>query len=358
MNPLVSVIVVNHNRAGLLQECLASLLRQTYDPYEIVVVDNGSWDDSLEVVGSFRHERIRLMALDRNRGFAAGNNAGIREAGGDLIALLNNDAVADEQWLAKLVRPMMTLSAVGMCASKILFFQTDVIDKAGHLMYPDGQNRGRGTGERDQGQYDRLEETLFPDGCAALYRKSLLEQVGGFDEGFFAYGDDADLGMRARWMGWRCVYVPDAVVYHHHSATLGRFSPHKVYWVERNRFWLAVKSFPWPLLAANPVFTMYRWMWNLVAAVAGRGPAGNFRRQASLGELFVTLGRAYRDGFRQLGPVLKSRRQLRRSRRISDLDFYRLLLRFRVSARTLSFQDHEPGPGFAHTVGWSSGRNR
>lgn len=340
MNPLVSVVIVNRNLAERLRDCLASLLRQSYHPLEIVVVDNASSDNSRFIVNSFQDNRVRLVALRSNLGFAGGNNAGMREAQGEFIALLNNDAVANGSWLERLVRVMQSSETIGMCASKILLFQTDIIDKAGHLMYLDGQNRGRGTGEKDQGQYDRLEETLFPDGCAALYRGSMLDAVGGFDESFFAYGDDADLGIRARWMGWKCVYVPGAVVYHHHSLTTGPFSAQKVYWVERNRFWLALKNFPFPLLMINPLLTLYRWMWNLCAALAGRGAAGNFRSQASMWTLLMTLGRAYGDGLQRLGTVLRNRRKVRQTRRITNLEFYRLLFRFRISARVLAFRDH------------------
>ena len=336
---LVSVVVVNHDRAELLRECLASLLRQSYHPLEILVVDNGSADHSDTVVASFPKARVRLKSLGRNLGFAAGSNIGIRESKGEMVALLNNDAVAGPCWIEELVEAMQSSSQVGMCASKVLFSRSNVIDKVGHLMYPDGQNRGRGTGEEDRGQYDRQEEVLFPDGCAALYRRQLLNDVGGFDDSFFAYGDDADLGIRARWMGWKCLYVPEAVVHHHHSATSGPYSREKIYWVERNRFWLAVKNFPLPLLLLSPILTVNRWAWNLLAAAVGRGSAGNFRRETSLVALLTEVVRSQRDGFRLLGQMLEKRRHVMAGRRISNLEFYRLLRRFRISALKLSFED-------------------
>ena len=341
MQDLISVVVANYNRADLLDRCLSSLLAQSYRRTEIIVVDNGSSDGSPRMVRSRQQESrcLRLLELPHNQGFSGACNAGIRLAQGSLIALLNNDAVAAETWLEKLAAAMQRSPDVGMCASKILYWKSGVIDKAGHLMYPDGQNRGRGTGEPDRGQYSQLEETFFADGCAALYKRLLLDEVGGFDEEFFAYGDDADLGVRARWLGWKCLYVPDAVVQHHHSATSGRYSARKIYWVERNRLWLAIKNFPLPLLVLSPLWTLNRWIWNLAAAISGRGAAGNFRRQASLPLLFRAWARAYWDGFSQLGPMLVQRRQIRKNRRISDLEFYRLLYRFRIAARTLAFQD-------------------
>ena len=335
---LVSVIVVNHNRVDLLRECLDSLLAQTYPNLEFLVVDNGSSDQSCDFVESIPDDRVRLISLGKNLGFGVGCNAGIEQSRGDLVALLNNDAVAAPDWIEAMVRAA-SLSRAGMCASKILFSGSGAIDKAGHLIYLDGQNRGRGTGESDHGQYDEFEETIFPDGCAALYRRQMLEEVGGFDEDFFAYADDADLGLRGRLLGWECVYAPDAVVTHRHSSTTGSYSVEKIYWVERNRFWLAVKSFPAPLLLLNPVFTLYRWLWNLLAAVSGRGAAGHFRRGHSFRLLARTIARAYWDALSGFWRFFKKRRSIRQSRCLSDLSFYRLLWRFRISAKVLAIHD-------------------
>ncbi len=333
------MIIANYNRADLLAECLESIVGQTLQPLEILVVDNASSDRSCEVAMAFSERGVRLIRQTRNLGFAGGNNVGIRQARGDWIALINNDAVAEPDWLENLAAVVSHKEKVGMCASRILLLGDDLIDKAGHLMYADGQNRGRGTGERDRGQYDKTEEAFFPDGCAALYRRELLRDVGGFDEDFFAYADDADLGVRARLRGWKCLYAPRAVVHHHQSATSGNYSEQKVYWVERNRIWLAVKSFPLPLLLLNPLLTANRLLWNSLAAASGRGAAANFRRNVSWPLLFLTLARAYRDALRGLPAMWSKRRRIRARRRISDRDFYRLLLRFRVSARVLAFRD-------------------
>jgi GT2 family glycosyltransferase len=200
------VIVVNYNRQDLLRACLDSLDAQTFSDFEIIVVDNGSQDGSLRYLQALASPRLRLVPLSTNTGFARGCNAGMEIARGKYVATLNNDAEADPQWLERLVRAMEQNPRAGMCASKIVFHgDRGRIDKAGHLIYFDGLNHGRGSGERDAGQFDQQAEVLFPDGAAALYRRSMLEDVGLFDEAFFAYGDDADLGLRGRLSGWNCI---------------------------------------------------------------------------------------------------------------------------------------------------------
>ncbi len=346
--PTISVVVVNWNRRDLLRACLLSLRAQTQRDFEVIVVDNGSQDGSPAMVLA-EFPEVVLIRNTENRGFCAGNNQGIRQAGGRYVALLNNDAEADPRWLEELVSGLRAAPDVGMGASKILFYESrDVIDKVGHLIYPDGQNRGRGCGERDRGQYDQPEEVLLPDGCAALYDRRVFESAGLFDEDFFAYGDDAELGLRARLAGWRCMYVPTAVVYHHHSSTLGRFSEQRLVLVERNRLWLAVKLFPWRLLLLNPLYSAVRLGANAVAAARGCGEAGRFAGERGWWRLLRCVLRAYAQALGGLPAVWRKRRQVRHTRKLSDREFLRLLRRFRISARELAFQTAPlPGPSEA-----------
>jgi GT2 family glycosyltransferase len=336
---LISVIVVNWNGYAYLAECLDTVEGQSYPHVELLAVDNGSTDGSLPWLRSRCAGKWRLIELPENRGFAGGVNAGIRVARGEFVALLNNDAIADRSWLSSLVAALDD-PAVGMAASKILFYdQRQVIDKVGHLFYPDGLNRGRGAGEIDRGQFDIADEILFPDGCAALYRHSMLDDIGMFDEQFFAYGDDADLGLRARWRGWQCRYAPAARVFHRHSKSLGKYSPRKAFLVERNRFWVAVKLLPMPLLLISPCLTAWRFFWHLVSMVGKRGLAGGVSREYSSIGLFFALIRAYLSGFRGLGAILKKRKEVFRRRRITSGQFYELLRRYHISARDLALRD-------------------
>ncbi len=336
--PAVSVIIPHWNRRDLLRSCLRSLAAQTLPEVETIVVDNGSTDGSAEMILA-EFPFVVLLRNAENRGFCAAINQGILQARGQFIALLNNDAEAEPGWLAALVRGAGSASHVGMCASKILRYDDrDVIDKVGHLIYPDGQNRGRGSGETDRGQFDRQEEVLLPDGCAALYDRRVFETAGLFDEEFFAYGDDAEMGLRARLAGWRCLYIPDAVVYHRHASTLGRFSVERLVLVERNRMWLAAKLFPWSLLWRNPWYSALRWGGNAWAALSGRGEAGS----VPLHKLALCALRACAEAFAGLPRMLGKRRLVRRN--ISDQDFLDDLKRFRIPLSELVFQTHGGRP--------------
>lgn len=334
----ITVVVVNWNNRDLLRECLFSLRRQTYRNFHVIVVDNGSVDGSMDMLDNEFDGFVYIIKNRRNKGFCAAVNQAIRASKSDYVALLNNDAEAQPAWLEALVRAMNDADKMGMCASKILKYdQPSVIDKVGHLIYPDGQNRGRGTGQMDQGQFDKQEEALFPDGCAALYRRAVFNEVGLFDEDFFAYGDDAEMGMRARLGGWQAVFCPDAIVYHHHSQTLGAYSPQKVFYVERNRVWLAIKLFPLPLLLLNPYYAGLRFLAGALASVARRGDAGSFVREYSTLRLMWTLLRADGAALVRLPRMWKKRAQVKKIQKISNAELRMIMKRFRLSLKELAF---------------------
>jgi GT2 family glycosyltransferase len=337
MSPVVSVIVVNLNRRDLLERCLESLWKQTFQDFEAVVVDNGSNDGSLEFLKSLRDSRLRIVSLPVNNGFAGGCNAGIRQAAGRYIATLNNDAEANARWLDELLAGIESNSSVGMCASKILFHgERNRIDKAGHLIYPDGLNHGRGSGEPDRGQFERCEEVLFPDAAAALYRREMLDVIGLFDEHFFAYGDDADLGLRGRLAGWNCLYIPTAIVYHVHSATAGEFSPLKAFLIERNRIWVALKTFPMSLLVVSPFFTAIRLAYHAYGSLFMVGSSGRYASECSRGQLALMMLRAYWSGLKYFPEMWRSRRKIRRFARLSNRDFANLIRKHRITLRALT----------------------
>ena len=327
--------MVNWNRKALLRACLDSLTRQSGVPFEIIVVDNGSTDGSADLAAS--EFGARVLRNSENRGFCAANNQGIAAARGQFIALLNNDAEAEPGWLAALHSACNRAPDIGMAASKVLVWEDPGrIDKAGHLIFPDGQNRGRGTGALDQGQFDREEEVLWPDGSAAMYRKQMLDQIGGFDEDFFAYGDDAELGLRARIAGWRCLYSPAAVVRHHRGSTLGKDSTRRLSLIERNRILLALKLFPWTLLLLNPFYFALRLAAGIAAAGRGSGDTAHFPGLRGKLAMAGALLRGDLQALRLAPRILRKRRQLRAFRRLTPSDVRRLLLAHRLPLREIA----------------------
>ncbi len=275
MKPEISVIVVNLNRRELLGRCLASLWRQTFSNFEVVVVDNGSTDGSMEFLRAISDPRLRIVSLPSNKGFAGGSNAGITVAKGRYIATLNNDAEADQRWLEELAVGIESDESVGMCASKIL-------------------------------------------------------------EYFFAYGDDADLGLRGRLAGWKCLYIPTAVVYHVHSATAGEFSPLKAFLIERNRICVAVKIFPFSLLLISPFFTAVRLAYHAYGSIFMIGSSGQYAAECSHTRLALMMLKAYWSGLKLFPEMWRSRRKIRRFARLTDRDFAALLRRHRISLRALT----------------------
>jgi GT2 family glycosyltransferase len=212
------------------------------------------------------------------------------------------------------------------------------IDKAGHLIYPDGQNRGRGSGQLDAGQFDRIEETLWPDGCAAMYRRAMLDEVGGFDEDFFAYADDAELGLRGRIAGWGCLYAPGAVVRHHRGATLGLGSGRRLTLIERNRVLLVVKLFPWNLLWLNGAYNLARLAGGLWAALHNRGELRHYSGTRGKVTAATALLRGTITALPLIPLMLRKRWAFRSKRRLTPRQIRNLLLRHRISLREISEQ--------------------
>lgn len=331
-----SVIIVNYNGEHLLPDCLESLRCQTFRDFDLIVVDNGSTDRSVTLVER-DYPECQLLALDQNTGFARGNNLGIKASRGEYVVLINNDAAAAEGFLQALVSRAEEDSAIGMVAPKILnFYDRTLIDSVGGLLIsPDGIAQGRGRGERDGGQYDGLVEVLMPSACAALYRRRMLDEIGLFPEDFVSYCEDTDLGLRARWAGWRAVSTPDAVVYHKYSATEGEYSARKLFLVERNHFLVALRNFPVQSLASLPFWSLYRYglMFWVLLTDKGKGRAA---RVTPASQLLTAFLRGHGSAFTHAPAALRSRAGLRR---IEPREFRRLLRRHRFPLAKMMLLD-------------------
>jgi Predicted glycosyltransferases len=185
----------------------------------------------------------RVIENDRNRGFGGACNQAFEASAAPFVATLNDDAAACPGWLGALLQALESRPDAGMCASRVLLGEGERIDSAGMLIASDGSSKQRGH-QAPPPAFASAEEVLLPSGSAALYRRRMLDQIGAFDEDFFLYCEDTDLGLRARWAGWNCVYSPDAVVRHVYSHSSGRASALKAYYVERNRLFVILKRFP------------------------------------------------------------------------------------------------------------------
>ena len=332
----VSVIIVNWNGLEHLPECLESLQNQSFRDFEVILVDNGSIDGSLSYLRE-NQPWVRVVPLAGNRGFAGGNNAGLAVAKGEYIVTLNNDTRADAGFLAELVAVADAHPATGMVASRICnSFEPDIIDSLGMAVCRDAMSRGAYRGRRfSEISLDRIEPILFPSACVALYRREMLDEIGFFDDDFFAYCEDSDLGLRGRLAGWGALLARDAVVYHKYSMTSGAFSPLKLYLVERNHYFVALKNFPLPLLLLLPFYTVARYLTQLAVVLSGRGSGGEFLESGTRSACVWALLRGMRDAAIALPKFLKKRAAVMRRRKLTSREMMRLLKRYPLSFREL-----------------------
>lgn len=309
----VAVIIVTWNAAPLLGGVLDTLDAQTLTPMRVLVVDNGSADAAELAAIVAAHPRCELLALDRNSGFAAANNLGIARCDDvEFVALLNPDAFPAADWLETLVAAARAHPSAASFASRLLdHADPRLLDGAGDAVGLSGKPARRGHGVEAAGRFTREEEVFAPCAAAALYRRDALLACGGFDERFFCYVEDVDLGFRLRLLGHGCRYVPRAVVHHIGSALTGRRSAFSVYHGQRNLVFNYVKNMPgllfWGLL---PLHILVNLVYLLGAPFAGRGAA---------------VWTAKRDALRALPGVWQQRRQIQQCRRASVADIWRVL---------------------------------
>lgn len=308
-SPRVSVVIPNYNGVRWLPGCLEGLASQELQDFETIVVDDGSADESVALVRQ-SHPRVHLIALDRNRGFAVTVNEGIRAARGEYVALLNNDTIARPRWLKALVRRIEASPAeVAAVASKMLSMDDpDCVDDAGDSLSWLGAACKIGHG-RPAADFVEARDVLSPSAGAALYRRSFLEEVRGFDERFFAYLEDVDLGLRGRLLGYRYLFEPEAEVLHEgHGSRMPRSTYVRL--STRNRALLFAKCVPLSLLLAHLPRLAYGQIYFLIAY---RKPLQSLAGYASL--------------FRCLPHVVRERRRIHRERRLSSPELERLLSR-------------------------------
>lgn len=334
--PTASVIIVNWNGRQHLADCLDSLAAQSYRDFETILVDNGSSDDSVEFIRS-NYPWVKLVPLQENTGFAKGNNLGFAEAVGQYLLTLNNDTWVDPYWVQRLVETADNNPRVGMIGSRICAFdEPDRIDSLGVGICADGMSRGA----YRKRLFSELElptsfEILLPSACAALYRREMLDSVGGFDEDFFAYCEDTDLGLRGRLAGWSALLARDAIVLHKYSQSGGAFSPFKLFLVERNHYWLVCKNFPATYLRQLPWQTVLRYLAQMKLLLAGRGAGADFDQSTDKTALLAALVKGICAALAGLPHAFQKRSRIEQQRTLDDKQFATLINQYQLSYREL-----------------------
>lgn len=303
----VSVVIVNYNSRNLLQQCLRQLELQTVLPIEVVVVDNASTDDSEKV--RMASAPLRILKMKKNIGFAAGNNRGLAHCKGDFIALLNPDAFPAPDWLEQLLKAALKFPTVAAFGSRQLCYENpDILDGTGDRYHCSGLVWRKRHGLPQQEQDLAPTEIFSPCAAAALYRRDALLSIDGFDEDYFCYVEDVDLGFRLRLAGYKARYVPDAVVQHVGSATTGgQRSDFSVYHGHRNLVWTFIKNMPgalfWSFLPLHLLLNFFS-----LALFTARGQR-------------LIILKAKIDAVRALPQIIQKRKQIQKKRiaRVRDI---------------------------------------
>lgn len=320
----VSVVIPNWNGAHHLPECLDSLARQQFSEFQVVVVDNGSTDESLEVI---RHAALPVHVIrnDANLGFSAAVNAGIRATESELIVLLNNDTRADPGWLEALVASMDSYPEASFGASKMLLYDPPHrVDSAGdRYSFWTGGGINIGAGDRAD-DHQRPAWVFGACAGAAIYRRQLFEDIGLFDEDFFLIFEDVDIDLRAQVAGHRCLYIPDAIVYHKRGASTDLACAETTARAMRNLIWVAGRSLPgvlfvlWLLLfgarlASRLIRVVLRLPFQKATGETQAGASSDSHRvPITRGERGRPYPEALKSGFARLPEKRRNNRSLRR----------------------------------------------
>lgn len=307
---LFSIVIPNYNKSDLLRKCIDSILPQINNNFEIIIVDNGS---TVKCNFNYCEPNIFFVYLKQNLGFSKAINIGIKQAKGDYVAILNNDTEVSPGWVESIIQGFEKNPDIMYCTSKIKSLKNkELLDDVGDIILPSGKVHKIGAGEKDIGQYDLSCHVFGASGCASVYRKEFFKKVGYFDEDFFAYLEDIDLSFRAQLLGYKCLYVPEAVVYHIGSATSGsKYNKFTVFYLARNTINVIVKNYP--------------------LRIIGKSLLSIISHLLSLQGFFILKGHGM-SFFKGLLSVLKmlkimrcKRKDIMKLRIISDLEVYKML---------------------------------
>ena len=306
-----SIIIPNWNGKGFLGTCLNSLQKQSFRDLEIIVVDNGSTDGSVEFIKD-NYPEVKITPLDRNYGFSKAINEGVKKAKGEFVFLLNNDTEVDSNCLFECECSIQNHPDISMFALRIMNYERRNIMDSGGTSYPkSGRSYDIGVESPFSEMFNKEKEVFGFCAGAAVIRRSVFQKTGYFDEDFFAYFEDVDFGFRARLLGHKCLYIPNAVVYHIHSGYWRTASKVKIYYLHRNVLWTIVKNWPLSLIAKySPVIIFHDILATLYCLFFEHS--------------FVTL-KAKIDAIKYLPIMLEKRKWIQKNKKISVKEIERWL---------------------------------
>ncbi len=327
-SPLISVVIPNYDGARFLERCLRALAIQARKDFELLIVDNASTDDSIETASRVCPQ-ARVLRLERNLGFAGGANAGLAASRGDWVAILNNDTEVAGDWISACTAAIERHPDAAFFACRILEMERrETVYSAGDCYLRAGIGYRRGQEQPDRPAYDREIAVFSACGCAALYRRTLLAELNGYDERLFAYLEDLELALRIQLLGYVGYYIPQARVYHLGAATSGgEFSPMGVRLRTRNSILLLLKSVPASILLRTIPMILAAQAWWLLRVVRNGRLACYLR---GVGQAMSLIPSIYR-----------SRRRLRR---LWKPDSVERLWRAILNSESLARQDYYPAP--------------
>lgn len=307
--PLITVLIISWNSESHLQVCLSKLFSQTYQNFEIILLNNDSLYMALD---EFASDKLRIIQLRHNLGFAVANNIGARMTNGEWIALLNADAFPEPNWLENLLRAAEQNPEYSAFSSRqIQFNAPHLLDGAGDVYHASGLAWRNSYNLPAESHRLEQKEIFSPCAAAALYSRKEFLKVGGFDEDYFSYFEDVDIGFRLRLNGAKCLYVPDAVVHHVGSASTGKRSDFSVYYGYRNMIWTFVKNMPSPYIwIFLPLHIVTILFFTIYLTGRGQGSA---------------IWRAVFDAFVGLPKMLKKREDIQNNIQIKPQDLLRVM---------------------------------
>ena len=312
-HPAISVIITSYNSAAHLPRCIESLAAQTFQDFEVILVDNGSGDSSVlsEQMSLFPFH-LHIEQLPNNLGFAPANNLGVRLAKGKWVVLLNADAYPEPEWLQNYVRVAeKSPEYSGFSSRQIQYTAPHLLDGAGDVYHISGLAWRNGYNLQSHNYGLEQKDIFSPCGAAALYLRDEFLRLGGFDESYFSYFEDVDLGFRIRLEGGKCLYVPEAVVYHVGSASTGKRSDFSVYYGYRNLIWTFVKNMPSPLIwLLLPLHILVLSFFIFYLTLRGQGKM---------------IWKAVFDALRGLPIVLKKRKTIQKNKTISSRELLKAM---------------------------------